>query len=69
MNVIANEALVRTAPTARNLIISSSGSTEKKNERKILLNNIFFLFYVPVQNQIKSRRKNIHNDNVPKCTE
>jgi hypothetical protein len=30
LNVITKEPLVRTGPTARNLIISSSGSNEKR---------------------------------------
>jgi hypothetical protein len=42
LNVIANEALVRTGPTARNLIISSSGATEKADREKIFLLNLAF---------------------------
>jgi len=64
LNVITNEPLVRTGATARNLIISSSGSIKKTKHSKGI--NDFFLLDIPVQNHIKSRRKNIHNDNVPK---
>jgi hypothetical protein len=63
LKVITNEPLVRTGPTARNLIISSSGS--RKNTREDFDKNDSSSS-IPVQNQIKSLRKNIHNDNVPK---
>jgi len=42
LNVIANEALVRTGPTARNLTISSSGATKKEDREKIFLLNLAF---------------------------
>ena len=63
LNVIANDAFVRTGPTTRCLIISSSGS-KRGSEMKNLIGCIHGS--LPVQNHIKSRRINIHRDNVPK---
>jgi hypothetical protein len=44
LNVIASDAFVRTGPTARNLIISSSGSTEKYHAKKEYDRLSFFLY-------------------------
>lgn len=62
LNVITNEPLVRIGPTARNLIISSSGSKMEFLDKWLGS----FSIVLPVQNQIKSLRRNIHKDKVPK---